>query len=55
MTPLLKLLLNFLPMPIARLMTSMIYAALIVGILLTFAGKPPDVLYVNVPDLTVKN
>ncbi len=55
MTPLQKYLLRFLPGPIASLMTSMIYAALIVGVLLTFSGKPPNVLYVNVPDLSVEN
>jgi hypothetical protein len=55
MTPLLEFFSGFLPKIIARLAASLVYAALIVGVLLTFAGKPPDVLYVNVPDLSVEN
>jgi hypothetical protein len=55
MTPLLKFIMQFLPNPIASLTTSIIYAALLLGILLTLSGKPPDILYVNVPDLSVEN
>ena len=55
MTPLQKWLIQFLPNPIASLTTSIIYAALLVGILLSLSGKPPDILYVNVPDLSVEN
>lgn len=51
MTPLLRFLLRFMPEVAARLALSMIYAMLIVGILATIASRPPNVLYVDVPDL----
>jgi hypothetical protein len=49
MTPLLERLMILFPPTVASLLLVFIYAALMFGIVITIGSKPPDILYIDIP------
>lgn len=51
MTPIYAALARLLPRPVARVVLAMIYAALLLGSLIALGTRPPDILYIDIPDI----